>query len=171
MEKKKAGIDKRLLVVIAVFAGILISVLSAKTLAYTDSPDFCSSCHIMDDVYDSMMASTHAGLSCSDCHLPQDNIFNKYTFKVKSGLSHVYYNTIGTSKIPDVLHANTASQEAIDSNCISCHEQTVLNVDHAAKDSCMDCHREVPHGKLFKTPDFYEPPKTGELIKNKGGFY
>lgn len=171
MGKKIAGIDKKLLVVIALFTGIVISALTVKTLAYTDSPDFCSSCHIMDDVYDSMMASTHAGISCGDCHLPSDNIVNKLTFKAKSGMSHVYYNTLGTAKIPEVLVATDDSEEAINSNCISCHEQTVDNVDHFAKDSCMDCHREIPHGKGFKKKHFYEPPKSGELIKNKGGFY
>lgn len=173
MGKKRMKFDKRLtlIVVIAIFVGIVISTVTVKTLAYTDSPAFCSSCHIMDDVYGSMMSSTHAGISCGDCHLPHDNIVNKLTFKAKSGMSHVYYNTIATGDIPEVLAANDASVEAINSNCISCHESTINNVDHYAKDNCVDCHREVPHGKHFKTKEFFEKPKSGQLIKNGGGFY
>lgn len=171
MWKKFLRMDKKLLLVIGLFAGIVFSVFTVKTLSYTDSPDFCSSCHIMDEAYDTMMASTHAGISCGDCHLPHDNIVNKLTFKAKSGMSHVYYNTLGVDKIPEILTATEDSEKAINSNCISCHQQTIDNVDHLAKDSCIDCHREVPHGKDFKHKEFYEPPKSGELIKNKGGFY
>lgn len=169
MWKKFLSIDTKLLLVIGLFTGIVISALTVKTLAYTDSPDFCSSCHIMDDVHDSMTASTHAGVSCGDCHLPHDGTAKKLTFKAKSGLSHVYYNTIGTSKIPDILTATNDSKDAVNANCVSCHENTVENIEHDAKDTCMDCHMEVPHGKEFKTKDFDEPPEPGELLNTKGG--
>jgi cytochrome c nitrite reductase small subunit len=34
----------------------------------------------------------------------------------------------------------------------------------------MSCHKTVPHGKGFKDDSFNEAPKSGELLKNKGGF-
>lgn len=169
MFKKLLAIDKRLLLAVGIFAGIVLSAVTVKALEYTDSPEFCQSCHIMSSVHESFMDSTHATLACSDCHLPHDSKVKKYTYKAKAGMSHVYYNTIGAEKIPDVIHANASSDEVINQNCIDCHERTLNNVSHDVKDSCVSCHQAVPHGKGFKTEDFYQPPKPGELLENKGG--
>lgn len=171
MFKKLLGIDKKLLLFIGVFAGIVASVATVKVLAYTDSPEFCASCHIMESAYTSFMDSTHAELACGDCHLPHDSMVNKYVFKAKSGIGHVYYNTLGEEDIPNVLLPTEGSKEAINGNCIECHESTLQNVSHDAKDNCSDCHRAVPHGKGFKTEEFNHPPVSGELLKNKGGVY
>lgn len=169
MLKKLLAIDKRLLLLMGLFVGIVISTVTVKTLAYTDSPEFCASCHIMTDVYVSFTDSTHAELACGDCHLPHDSLVNKYTFKAKSGIGHVYYNTLGAEKIPGVLHPTEGSKEAINHNCMSCHKSTLDNVSHDAKESCTSCHQYVPHGKGFKNEDFYKSPKPGELLENKGG--
>lgn len=169
MLKRFLSIDIKLLIMIGVFVGIIASVATVKTLAYTDSPDFCQSCHIMTSVYESHADSTHAEIACGDCHLPHDSLASKLMFKAKSGVGHMYYNTIGADKIPKTLLATDGSKEAINQNCIDCHESTLDNVSHEAKDSCSSCHQAVPHGKGFKTDDFYEPPKPGELLENKGG--
>lgn len=169
MFQKFRSMNKKLLLFIGVFLGIILSVVTVKGLAYTDSPEFCSSCHIMTQVYDSFTDSNHAELACSDCHLPHDSIVNKYVQKAKSGIGHVYYNTLGADDIPKVLHTTENSQEIINENCISCHENTLKNVSHDAKDSCSSCHEAVPHGSDFKTEDYFKPAKPGELIENKGG--
>ncbi|MBM4762623.1 NapC/NirT family cytochrome c [Bacillus sp. B15-48] len=167
--KKFLSLDKKLLLFIGVFTGIILSVVTVKGLAYTDSPEFCSSCHIMTSVHDSFVDSTHAELACSDCHLPHDTVVNKFTEKAKAGLGHVYYNTIGADKIPAVLHATDNSMRIITENCIDCHQSTLQNVAHDAKDNCSDCHQSVPHGKDFKNDDYFKPAKPGELLENKGG--
>ncbi|MBU8879816.1 NapC/NirT family cytochrome c [Bacillus sp. FJAT-29790] len=169
MLKKLFAIDKKILIFIGVFAGIIISAVTAKTFAYTDSADFCQSCHIMTSVHESFTDSTHAKLACNDCHLPHETQTGKLTFKAKAGLNHMYYNTLGSEKIPDVLLATERSAKVINQNCVDCHESTVDNVSHDAKDSCTSCHQEIPHGKGFKTENFYKPPKSGELLENKGG--
>lgn len=169
MFKRLFAIDKRILVVVGVFLGIVLSIVTAKTLAYTDSAEFCSSCHIMTNVYDSFTESNHAELACADCHLPHDTVVNKYVNKAKSGIGHVYYNTLGVEKIPNVLHAVENSETIINQNCIDCHQNTLNNVSHDAKDSCSSCHEAVPHGADFKTEDYFKPAKSGELLENKGG--
>lgn len=174
MKKRLPKIDKRVLfwlgvLFIGLFVGIFVSIGTAQTLEYTDSAEFCKSCHIMNNVYDSFEDSTHAELACADCHLPHDSVISKYTFKAKSGMSHVYFNTAGAEKIPEVLHPTVDSKEAINQNCISCHNSTLDNVAHDAKESCTSCHQSVPHGKGFKTEDFNKPPKPGELLENKEG--
>lgn len=167
--KKFLSIDKKLLLFIGVFTGIILSVVTVKGLAYTDSADFCGSCHIMTSVHDSFVDSTHAELACADCHLPHDSIVNKYTEKARAGLNHMYYNTLGEDKIPKVLHATDNSMDIITENCIDCHQNTLQNVSHDAKDNCTECHQAVPHGSDFKTEDYFKPAKSGELLENKGG--
>ncbi|WP_070120485.1 NapC/NirT family cytochrome c [Bacillus marinisedimentorum] len=171
MLKKLLGIDKKILLLVGVFTGIVLSVLTVKTFAYTDSPEFCQSCHIMTSVHESFEASTHATLACNDCHLPHENVAKKLTYKAKAGLGHMYFNTLGTEKIPDVLHATAGSSEVINENCLDCHEATLDNVSHDAKDNCVDCHQAVPHGDDFKTDEFHKPPQSGALLEKKGGFY
>jgi cytochrome c nitrite reductase small subunit len=169
MLKKLLAIDKRLLLVFGIFGGIMISLATVKTLAYTDSAEFCQSCHIMTGVYDSFSESTHSELLCGDCHLPHDSLISKYTFKAKSGLGHVYFNSLGEKDIPGVLHPTSGSAEAINSNCKSCHSSTLENVSHDAKELCTECHQSVPHGKGFKSKEYFKAPKPGELLENKGG--
>lgn len=171
MLKKILAIDKRLLLFIGVFVGIVFSVVTVKTLAYTDSAEFCSSCHIMTNVYESFSDSNHAELACADCHLPHDTLVNKYINKAKSGIGHVYYNTLGVEKIPGVLHETDNSTSIINQNCIDCHQNTVENISHDAKENCSSCHEAIPHGSDFKTEDYYKPSKSGELLENKGGTY
>jgi len=171
MFKKLLAIDKKILIFVALFAGIVLSAVSVKGMEYLDSPDFCQSCHIMDSAYGSFVDSTHSKLACNDCHLPHDSEVGKLFNKGKAGMGHIYYNTLGTEKIPQVLHATDKTEEWVEGNCVKCHESTLTNVEHDAKESCTTCHRLVPHGKNFKSEDkFNEPPVSGELLENKGGF-
>ena len=143
-----------------VFIGIALLAGTSSAMTYTDSADFCSSCHVMDEAYDSFKSSNHASLSCNDCHAPTENLASKLAFKAKAGGSHMYMNTIGRNDIPDVLYAKDASVEVIEANCISCHEAGLSNVEyHDVKEGgCIDCHRDVPHGNgMYKPDDWFEP--------------
>lgn len=161
MGEKLKRLDKKILLftLIGVFVGIVLFAGTAGTLKATDTGEFCSSCHIMGTVYETFSNSNHASLTCNDCHLPNDNYVSKLTEKAKAGMGHMYMNTLGASKIPDVLHATENSQEIINKNCISCHEPSLTNVEHSgAYDSCIDCHRQVPHNKGdFRPAEWYEP--------------
>ncbi len=170
MVTKIRQINKKMLFLIAIITGILLSLLTVKTMAYTDSPGFCKTCHIMESEYTSFENSTHAGLSCNDCHLPHDSIVHKLFFKGRAGMTHVFYNTFGTKDIPQVIHATDRTMTAVNANCIHCHESTLSNVSHKAKDNCTSCHKLVPHGKDFKDKTFKEAPKSGELLIHKGGY-
>lgn len=161
--------NKKILLLIGVFAGVILSVVTVKVLDYTDSPEFCSSCHIMTQAHTSFTDSNHAELACADCHLPHDTLVNKYVNKAKAGIGHVYFNTLGVEQIPKVLHTTENSKEIITENCISCHKNTLDNVSHDAKDSCSSCHEAVPHNSDFKTEDYFKPPKSKELLERKGG--
>lgn len=170
MVKKIRMINRKMLFLIAIIAGILLSLLTVKTMAYTDSPGFCRSCHVMESEYTSFENSTHAELSCNECHLPHDSIVHKLFFKGRAGMTHVYFNTFGTEDIPKVIHATDRTKKVVNDNCKSCHKSTLANVSHNAKDNCTSCHQLVPHGKNFKDKTFNEAPQSGELLKNKGGY-
>lgn len=161
MKERRRLINKRalLFILIGVFVGITLFAGTAGTMQATDSPEFCSSCHIMDEAYQSFTESNHASLSCNDCHAPSDSLTSKLAFKAKAGASHIYMNTLGSDQIPDVIHAKEESREVIEANCISCHEAGLENVEyHDVKEGgCIDCHRQVPHGNgVYKPADWFE---------------
>jgi cytochrome c nitrite reductase small subunit len=139
-------------------AGVVITFVGLNVLESTDSPEFCSSCHIMDSAFGSFTESNHAHLDCNDCHAPTDSFLTKMTFKARTGAGHIYYNTIGRGSIPDVLHATTDSVEVVNRNCITCHEPSLSFVSHDAKETCSDCHRSVPHGRGMYRPDEWHEP-------------
>lgn len=153
-------INKKLLLftLLGAFIGIVAFVGTTSTLKATDTAEFCASCHVYESTVTHFQESNHANLKCNDCHTPNDSMLAKYTYKAKSALGHGYMYTVGTDKIPNVIHASAKSKEVVEQNCISCHEPGLENIEHDAKDSCVDCHRQVPHGKgNFKTSDWYEP--------------
>lgn len=158
--KKRLNRKAMLFLLAGVFIGIAFFAGTSKALEVTDSADFCSSCHIMDEAHATFLQSNHATLSCNDCHIPHDNIVSKYFFKAKAGLGHMYYNTLGQDKIPDVLHATEASQEVINDNCLRCHGPTLDNIEyHDVYDgNCLSCHRSLVHGDGFYKPqEWFEP--------------
>lgn len=79
MFKKIANfLQKRLLLVllIAFFTGILVTLIGDRTIEYTSTDQFCASCHVHPHVFDSWKLSSHydnkGGIKvhCVDCHLP-----------------------------------------------------------------------------------------------------
>jgi len=162
LRKLSKRLDKRalLFVLTGVFIGIALLAGSSGAMKATDSAEFCSTCHIMDEAYQSYTESSHAKLACNDCHAPKDSLTSKIIFKAKAGSHDIYMNTIGSKNVPDVIHATEASKEVIEANCISCHQVSMENVEyHDIKEGgCVDCHRQVPHGNGGNKPaDWFEP--------------
>ena len=122
-----------------------------------DDPKTCVNCHVMTSEYNSWMHSSHREwTSCNDCHVPQNNVFNKYYFKAKDGLFHASVFTLRQE--PDVMFMREASAEVVQDNCIRCHVQQVTQTkydgfinDHVKNRTdrkCWSCHQEVPHGTV-----------------------
>jgi cytochrome c nitrite reductase small subunit len=122
-----------------------------------DDPKTCVNCHVMTSEYNSWMHSSHReATTCNSCHVPHNNIVNKYFFKAKDGLYHASVFTLRQE--PQVIFMKEASQEVVQNNCIRCHKQQVTDVklsswlenhdENRTGRKCWDCHREVPHGKV-----------------------
>lgn len=140
--------SKVFLLSVGIFAvGFIFSSIFQASLAFMDSPKFCGSCHIMNEVVDSHENSAHAKLSCNECHMTHGlSTPGKVVFKAQAGSKHVYYNTIAREDIPDNLHISDKQAKVVQKNCIRCHSKTIENVSHKAKEMCVECHRDVPHG-------------------------
>jgi cytochrome c nitrite reductase small subunit len=158
---------------LAIFFGFSAYVIyiSKFTSYLGESSETCVNCHIMTPQYDTWRHSSHhLYASCNDCHVPHNNIINKYYFKAKDGMRHAAIFTLrGESQ---VIQIKEASKEVVQENCERCH-QHLLNKDKIAaitgsqfteeqeeEKHCWDCHREVPHGRvnsLSSTPNARVP--------------
>ncbi|WP_299765124.1 cytochrome c nitrite reductase small subunit [uncultured Dokdonia sp.] len=156
----KKGTQWRTLAVFFIACLIGLGLFMAKESEITsylgDDPQTCVNCHVMTPVYNSWMHSSHREVAnCNACHVPHDNIVNKYYFKAKDGLYHASVFTMRAE--PDVIQMKEASQKVVQANCIRCHVQQVTQTkyvgwldDHKENRTgrqCWSCHIEIPHGK------------------------
>lgn len=158
-------------ILIAFFVGIFIYTLYvSNAVSYlSDEPETCVNCHVMRSEFATWQHSSHREVAvCNDCHVPHNNVFNKYFFKAKDGLRHAAMFTFRME--PQVIKMHEAGQEVVQENCKGCHQRvnekiSTINVSledkiHNNGKLCWDCHREVPHGRvkgLNSTPDSKVP--------------
>ena len=119
---------------------------SAYVIGVTDQRPFCAQCHTMLPSAVTHKLSTHANISCNECHLPAD-LAHKLPYKAYIGMSDIYAENFATVQYP--LMASGTMKGVINTNCKACHTATNLNV--ASMDSkpyCTDCHRNVPHQRM-----------------------
>ncbi len=137
--------------------GIFLLDFSNASSYLSDDPQACVNCHIMTPQYITWTHSSHREVAnCNDCHVPHDNVFNKYFFKAKDGLYHASVYTAQAE--PEVIRAREPSIEVIQNNCVRCHKDQVTDAKTAAyisdhysnrtERTCWECHREVPHGRV-----------------------
>lgn len=147
----------------------------------SDDPKTCVNCHVMRSEFASWQHSSHREVAvCNDCHVPHNNVFNKYFFKAKDGLRHASMFTLRLE--PQVIKMHEAGQAVVQANCQGCHQHVNRDVglldvsledkQHGEGKLCWDCHREVPHGRvkgLNSAPNSRVPlpgSPVPEFIKN-----
>jgi len=143
-----------------IIAGLCVYIIyMSRAHSYlSDNLSACINCHIMIPYYQSWSRSSHTPwTNCNDCHLPQNNVFSRYTFKAKDGVYHATLFTVwGESQ---ALRPTVSSYNVIMENCIRCHMQ--LNTDFVKTGmitysetkkgkgkACWDCHTQVPHMRI-----------------------
>lgn len=145
--------------VVAVIVGLGIFLLDfSNAPSYlSDDPQACVNCHLMTPQYITWTHSSHREVAdCNACHVPHNNVANKYFFKAKDGLYHASVFTMRAE--PQVIRAREPSIEVIQNNCIRCHQTQVTDAkmeafvaDHMSSRTdrtCWECHRDVPHGRV-----------------------
>lgn len=160
------------IIAVGIGTGMFIYLLYvSRAVSYiSDDPKTCVNCHVMTPYYATWQHSSHARVAtCNDCHVPHDNVFNKYYFKAKDG---IYHATVFTWRAePQVIQIKEAGANVVQQNCQRCHSNlnesvataasiTLKDRDHGKGKLCWDCHREVPHGRvnsLSSVPDAQVP--------------
>jgi len=142
----------------------------SKAYSYlSDNPETCVNCHIMAPQYATWGHSSHREYTnCNDCHVPHNNVFNKYFFKAKDGMRHASMFALRLE--PQVIFIHEAGRDVVHQNCVRCHSKLLvdLKLSVSVKDLhsqrtdrvCWECHREVPHGRvnsLSSTPNARVP--------------
>lgn len=147
------------LILLAIFVGLGLFVLYlSKAHSYlSDRPETCTNCHIMAPQYATWNHSSHREITnCNDCHVPHDNVLNKYFFKAKDGLRHATIFTLRAE--PQVIRIKEAGARVVQDNCIRCHSRLLVDPKLEASVAahkqtregrrCVECHRETPHGTV-----------------------
>jgi cytochrome c nitrite reductase small subunit len=124
----------------------------------SDDPAACLNCHIMSPYYQSWSRSSHAPwTTCSECHVPQDNVLSGYMFKAQDGIYHAAAFTLKAES--QSIRPRDSSSEVILANCIRCHTQlntefvktgmvSFADVKNGRQKACWDCHRDGPHTRI-----------------------
>ncbi len=160
---------------VLLLAGIFIGLFFflfyvSKAYSYlSDNPETCVNCHIMASQYATWGHSSHREYTnCNDCHVPHNNVFNKYFFKAKDGMRHASMFALRLE--PQVIFIHEAGRDVVHQNCVRCHSKLLVDpkLSASVKDLhsqrtdrvCWECHREVPHGRvnsLSSTPNARVP--------------
>ena len=150
-------------VVVIVLTGVLtglglFALRISKAGSYiSDKPETCVNCHIMAPQYATWNHSAHREkATCNDCHVPHNNVFNKYYFKAKDGLRHATVFTLRNE--PQVIYIRKEGQIVVQDNCVRCHSNALIYLMAEESEThypaiiserkCWDCHRETPHGRV-----------------------
>lgn len=150
-------------------------------MEYTNTMQFCVSCHEMrDNVYEEYKKTVHyknpSGVraTCADCHVPRPWV-HKFVRKVYA-TNELYHKVAGTISTPEKFEARRAtmakrvwaSMEANDSReCRNCHSFESMDFHKQSKEAaermqegmkkgetCISCHKGIAHALPDLSSDY-----------------
>lgn len=128
---------------VVVGAGIFLGAAAPKLIAWSSTPQFCNSCHVMNDQYETwFMTGVHRTIQCIDCHLPNDNAANHFLWKGIDGTRDLVFFHTGIYEDP--IEITDRGRGFIQKNCIRCHEGIVSRITTDGQE-CWSCHRRINH--------------------------
>ncbi|HBO39215.1 MAG TPA: cytochrome C [Pasteurellaceae bacterium] len=158
------------LILVSAIGGILFWGGFNQGLEYTNSEEFCSSCHMNDVVpeyRETIHYSNRSGVkaTCSDCHVPHE-FFPKWKRKIRASME-VWAHITGKVDTKEKFEAHRremaerewARMKANNSQeCRNCHnfeamdftqQKTVAEKMHSLAieegKTCIDCHKGIAH--------------------------
>lgn len=157
------------------FVGVTFWAGFNGVLHYSNTEDFCISCHVMkDNVYAEYQQTIHysnrTGVRavCADCHVPKE-FFPKMKRKIRASLHEIPHWAMGTIDTPEKFEARRlylarrvwSDMQGSDSHeCRNCHALEHMDLDrqersarnkHTLKrqtekgETCIDCHQGIAH--------------------------
>ncbi|UFS70613.1 cytochrome c nitrite reductase small subunit [Geomonas sp. RF6] len=131
-----------LALLVATAAALFVAIGPPQLLAKSESPDFCASCHVMEEEHTAWRhAGAHRRLRCVDCHLPGGNPVEHYIWKSIDGMKDVV--SFHSGRVPERITLSEHGTEVVQKNCIRCHQQTISRMDTTRR--CWGCHRQLSH--------------------------
>ncbi|MEG6584464.1 cytochrome c3 family protein [Dendrosporobacter sp. 1207_IL3150] len=133
-------------IALAVFVFAVVGMLVAGAgYAYSDSPQFCGSCHSMVEPTASWQESNHKQFKCTECHLPQQNLATKLVVKAQTGMNDTYHEVL--RDYPATMVISPKGKAIVNDNCLRCHKSTVeTTAMMTSGEDCTKCHRGLVHG-------------------------
>lgn len=161
---------KKYLLIGILAGGLLLAGFNGFT-AYTNTTEFCLTCHEMEIPYQELQQTIHynnpSGVraECSDCHVPQQQPA-KLLAKIQA-LDDIYGHIMGTIDTPEKYEAKRLAmaevvwqrmEETGSRECRSCHSFESMDFDEQAKrprrkhpqamergQTCVECHKGIAH--------------------------
>ncbi|MDY7116260.1 pentaheme c-type cytochrome TorC [Halomonas sp. SSL-5] len=190
LKKPPVHIGLGVIIIVSFFAGIVFWGGFNTAMEYTNTEEFCVSCHEMEDnVYQELQSTVHwsnrTGVRaiCSDCHVPHG-----WTAKIARKMQaskEVWGAIFGTIDTPEKFEEKRlelaqhewARFKANGSlECRSCHDYNSMDWDQMSDEarrfmepaaerdqSCIDCHKGIAH----KLPEQMgsEDPMLARLVR------
>ena len=144
MDKSRSKMVKILIIAGLAAIAVVLFLLHGppKLLAKSESPGFCSGCHVMESEFESWsLEGAHRRKLCVDCHLPNNNMAIHYIWMSIDGLKDVLFFYSG--RVPEHIELTSHGAEVLQANCIRCHQATVEYINPDRK--CWECHRRIMH--------------------------
>ncbi len=174
-ENRSTGRGKRLalgLALLLLLAGGLVLALGQRAMAYTNTLEFCVSCHEMKNANyaeykDTIHARNRTGVKavCADCHVPHEGV--ALVLRKLEASNDVLQHLLGTIDTPQKFEAHRLemakkvwrTMEATDSReCRHCHDVNAMDPQLQGKTAqkqhqkladgqhtCIDCHFGIAH--------------------------
>ena len=178
MSSRSSGLA---IAVIGLIIGLAVAGASVSAVKYTNSVEFCISCHEMEAyVYDEYRNSSHfhnaSGVqaTCADCHVDKSSWPAMLVDKTRKGTYDIYHHLLGTidtrekylAKKPELVERVTERMRQNDSAaCRHCHVWSAVELDAQKdraknahekmkeEDTCIDCHQGVVHESNKPDPE------------------
>jgi cytochrome c nitrite reductase small subunit len=145
MSKRRLRLRHALIAILLLGAvGAFVMFGPPGLMARTSTPEFCSSCHVMQAQYEAWFhEGAHRNVKCIDCHLPHQNVFAHYLWKSIDGMKDVV--VFHSGRVPETISISDRGQHVLHANCVRCHDTTVWRID--MERNCWECHRRLSHSR------------------------
>jgi cytochrome c-type protein NapC len=176
------------LLILGFGGGVIFSGALASFVQYSNTMDFCTSCHVMEaTVYQELKNTAHwenpSGVraTCSDCHVPHGNWLQTLWYETKrtGELFRTITGQVNTAEEFEERRLEMAQSvwrhmEETDSHeCRHCHKMDAMEIaeqkrraqvqhETAAEEgkTCIDCHKGIAHKQVHE--ELEGPAEEGE---------
>jgi nitrate/TMAO reductase-like tetraheme cytochrome c subunit len=152
--------EKTVLVVIMLVISVIGIILAVRYYTYIQkNPEFCNSCHLMEEAYSAWKKSGHRFIVCQDCHrlgiVEQNRLLVKFVFTTERKTPEPHGNvtpwesctrchweeaTQGTLSVTESTgHARHVTVEKL--KCMDCHTRSV-HAFRPDRNACLRCHKD-----------------------------